>query len=84
MCDLDLFYIDQQTTPVEDIEDAKLLQKNMLDFLHGREFDWPRYGSGKQITNITATEFETLALPADLDARCQMVNELVLDPSNGH
>jgi hypothetical protein len=78
-----MFYIDQETTPVDDIDDARMLQRNMLDFLYGREFDWPRYGGDKRITNITATEFETLALPADLDARCRMVNELVLDPANG-
>jgi hypothetical protein len=78
-----MFYIDQETTPVEDIEDARRLQKDMLNFLYGREFDWPRYGSEKRITNITATGFETLGLPAELDARCRMVNELVLDPANG-
>lgn len=78
-----MFYTGQETTPVEDIEDARRLQKNMLSFLYGREFDWPRYGEDRQITNITATEFETLALPTELDTRCQMVNELVLDPANG-
>jgi hypothetical protein len=55
----------------------------MLNFLYGRDFNWPHYGPGKQITNITATEFESLPLPADLDARCRMINEMVLGPANG-
>jgi len=75
----DMFYADQKTTPVEDVEDTITFRKNMLRFLYGQEFDWPHYGPGKQITNITAAEFESLPLPADLDARCRMVNEMVMD-----
>ncbi|KAK4041356.1 lipase 1 [Parachaetomium inaequale] len=78
-----MFYADQNTTPVEDIEDTITFRKNMLSFLYGRRFGWPQYGPQKQITNITATEFESLPLPADLDARCRMVNEMVLDPASG-
>ncbi|KAK3349720.1 putative lipase 2 [Lasiosphaeria hispida] len=77
------FYLDQTLTPVEDADAARAAQKYLLDFLRGEEFPWPVYGEGKKITNITAFGFERASLPADLEARCEMVNRVILDLDNG-
>ena len=55
----------------------------MLGFLRGRGFPWPKYGTSRQIANITGSGLETTVLPADLHARCDMINRVILDPSNG-
>lgn len=81
--DLDLFHLNQTMTPVEDVNAARVLQKDLLRFLHGREFPWPAYGREKRITNFTASGFGDVPLPTDLRARCEMVNRVVLDPRNG-
>jgi hypothetical protein len=78
-----MFYVNQETTPVESIDDARAYQTNLLRFLYGRELDWPIYDAERKIVNITATEFEHLLLPADLRARCDMINRVVLDSANG-
>ena len=80
---LDFFYSDQTSTPVVDVNAARAAQKLLLSFLHGEEFPWPVYGEGKEITNITASGFESVRLPADLEARCEMINRVILDPDNG-
>jgi hypothetical protein len=77
-----MFYVDQKTTPVERVEDARAYQRNMMSFLYSREIKWPHYGS-RELTNITAGGFENVLLPQDLSARCQMINEVLLDPANG-
>ncbi|GAB1316947.1 Carboxylic ester hydrolase [Madurella fahalii] len=78
-----LFYSNQTMTPVEDMNAARTFQRNLLRFLHGYELPWPVYGAGKRITNITTGGFEDILLAADLRARCEMVNRVVLDPRNG-
>ncbi|KAK4119128.1 putative lipase 2 [Parathielavia appendiculata] len=78
-----IFYADQETTPAEDVQATVVFRKNLLNFLYGCRIDWPHYGRDKKITNVTATEFDTMPLPADLDARCQKVNKMVLDLANG-
>ena len=80
----DFFYVDQETTPVEDIDAARAFQRNLLAFLYGQDFPWPKYGAAREIMNITDTGFEEATLPADLHARCEMVNRVILDPGNGH
>ncbi|KAK4442551.1 lipase 1 [Podospora aff. communis PSN243] len=77
------FYSDPTTTPVGDVEAARAAQRYLLNFLHGRNFPWPVFGEGKQITNITAAGFEHVALGEDLKARCEMINRLVMDPKSG-
>ncbi|KAK0625939.1 carboxyl ester lipase [Immersiella caudata] len=77
------FYSDPTTTPVGDIDAARTAQKFLISFVHGKEFPWPAYGEGKQITNITAAGFEGVELPEDLRARCEMINRVVMDPKNG-
>ncbi|KAL2106177.1 hypothetical protein VUR80DRAFT_7098 [Thermomyces stellatus] len=77
------FYVDQETTPVERPEDARAFQRNVLAFLHGREIDWPVYGSEKRVMNITSDGYNNVELPAELDTRCEMVNRVVRDPANG-
>lgn len=79
----DFFYINQNNTPVEKPEDAKAYQRNLLEFVYGREIDWPVFGDSKQITNMTGDGYETVPLPEDLEARCKMVNEISQDPENG-
>lgn len=75
--------MDQETTPVEMPDDARAFQKNLLEFLHGREIDWSAYGCKKQITNVTLGGYDSVELPAELEARCDMINRVVRDPANG-
>lgn len=79
----DAFFTDPETTPVENPDDAKAFQKNLLDFLYGREVDWPIYGPEKHIFNVTSGGFKDVKLPAELDARCKMVNRMIKEPANG-
>ncbi len=78
-----MFYMDQSTTPVESVDDARVYQRNLLNFLHQRPIGWPIYGTREQITNITSNNFKKVLLPADLRARCDMVNRVTVDPGNG-
>ena len=80
---LDAFYVDQETTPVEKPDDARAFQKNLLEFLHGRETNWPIYGPENRIVNVTSGGYDNVKLPAELDARCEMINRVVRDPANG-
>ncbi|KAH8799813.1 putative lipase 2 [Xylogone sp. PMI_703] len=77
------FYVDQETTPVDNIEIARSMQKILLRFLYGHKIDWPIYGADKQIINVTVNGYEYPLLPADLKARSDMINRVVLDPTNG-
>ncbi|SPN96553.1 uncharacterized protein DNG_00076 [Cephalotrichum gorgonifer] len=77
------FYTDQEATPVEKPGDARAFQRNLLDFLHGRDIDWPIYGSENRVVNITLDGFDNVQLPDDLAARCEMINEVARDPENG-
>jgi hypothetical protein len=70
-------------TPVEDVNAASAAQKYLLDFLYGKEFPWPVYGEGKRTTNITTSGFESVSLPADLEARCGMINRVIQDMEIG-
>jgi hypothetical protein len=79
----DYFYVDQETTPVEDIDQAKAFQRSLLRFVKGDSIGWPIYGASKQIENITTGGYETVKLPEELKARCDMINQVVLDPANG-
>lgn len=79
----DFFYSDQTSTPVMDANAAKAAQKHLLGFLYGEEFPWPVYAEGREIPNITSSGFESVRLPADLEARCEMINRVILDPDNG-
>jgi len=80
---LDFFYSNQTTTPVDDVNAARTSQRFLLNFLYGREFPWPVYGEVNRITNITDAGSENASLPLDLEARCEMINRLLLDPDNG-
>ncbi|KAK3314251.1 putative lipase 2 [Apodospora peruviana] len=77
------FHVDQNTTPVEDIEVAKAFQRNLLWFINGRKMDWPVDGGDKQFINVTAIGFETGSVLAALQARCEMINRVLLNPANG-
>lgn len=44
--------------------------------------DWPVWGSVKEMYNIT-DEFEGTTLPRKLMKRCDLLNQLILDPANG-
>ncbi|KAI9155470.1 lipase [Paramyrothecium foliicola] len=76
------FYVDQATTPVADPALSREFQTRLLDFVHGREVDWPLYGARQRIYNITEA-FETAELPARLRKRCDVLNGALLDPGNG-
>jgi hypothetical protein len=78
-----MFYANQETTPVEDIEQARSFQRTLLAFLRGDEIEWPVTAKDKWITNVTFGAFDNVVLPADLGRRCEMVNCIVLDPANG-
>jgi hypothetical protein len=45
--------------------------------------DWPTYGATKSFLNVTDKGFEPEALPEGLQHRCQVLNEIFLDPRNG-
>ena len=75
--------MDQDTTPVDKSDDAMSSQKNYLDFLYGREIQWPVYGSEKRILNITSSGFNDVQLSSELDVRYEIVNRVVRDPANG-
>ena len=79
----DIFYANQETTPVDNIQDTITSRKNLLRFLHGRPFHWPYYGLEKQVTNITAAGFRAVTLPTNLESRYGLINKVVLDPANG-
>jgi hypothetical protein len=75
--------VDQESTPVGDVAQAKAFQQDLLRFLHGHDIGWPIYGEDRQITNITEGAFPRVVVPGDLRRRCEMINAVVLDPQNG-
>ena len=58
-------------------------QERLLKFVHGTEIDWPVYGDGQEIINITVAGFERTGLPENLKNRCELLNDIFLDPVNG-
>ena len=78
----DYFYIDQEQTPVNHPELAFAFQAKLLALVRGEDMEWPVYGVGQNIYNIT-NSFEATKLPDKLRERCELVHRLVLDPANG-
>lgn len=62
---------------------AREFQTKLLDFVYGKEVDWPVFGDGMDMFNITADGFEATRLPAELGERCDIINSFVMDPANG-
>ena len=61
---------------------AREYQSKLLDFIHGEEMDWPVYGSEKKMYNVSS-RFDEMVMPKELQERCDLINEIVLDPVNG-
>lgn len=79
---VDYFYMNQEWTPVDYPDVAREYQSKLLDFIHGRELDWPMYGNEKKMYNVSSG-FDEVAMTEELQERCDLINELVLDPANG-
>lgn len=78
----DYFYVNQNSTPVDYPELALAYQDKIIDFVHGKDIDWPLYGETKRMCNITG-EFMSTTLSKDLQDRCNFINSMVLDKKNG-
>lgn len=76
------FYVDQESTPVEDVALAREFQTKLLQFVQGKDLDWPLYGAENAMYNIT-DEFEETKLPLELRRRCDALNGFVMDAANG-
>ncbi|OAA51225.1 Carboxylesterase, type B [Beauveria brongniartii RCEF 3172] len=76
------FYVNQETTPVDYPELALAYQDKMIDFVYGKQIDWPFFESKKNMYNITG-KFVNTTLPKELQDRCDFINSLVLDKQNG-
>lgn len=79
---IDYFYMNQEWTPVDYPQVAREYQSKILDFVHGLEVDWPVYGKERKMFNVSS-KFGEMMLPKDRQERCDLINELVLDPANG-
>lgn len=80
----DFFYVDEEQTPLGDqVPTARQFQTKLLDFIHGKDVEWPVFGERKEMFNITADGFEATLMPDELQERCNAINHLVLDPANG-
>lgn len=81
---LDFFYVDEEQTPLGDqVPIARQFQTKLLDFIHGKNVEWPVFGERKEMFNITNAGFEATVMPEELQERCDTINQLVLDPANG-
>ncbi|KAJ3492194.1 hypothetical protein NLG97_g5451 [Lecanicillium saksenae] len=76
------FYVDQESTPVDYPELARAYQDKIINFMYGKEIDWPLYEGVKNMYNITS-EFVKTTMPKDLQDRCNFINSVVLDRKNG-
>ncbi|KAM3501949.1 hypothetical protein MY10362_005189 [Beauveria mimosiformis] len=76
------FYVNQETTPVDYPELALAYQDKIIDFVYGKQIDWPFYESKRNMYNVTG-EFVNTTLPKELQDRCDFINSLVLDKQNG-
>ncbi|KAK4246890.1 lipase [Corynascus novoguineensis] len=75
-------YIDQENTPVSYPDLAVVFKTKLLALVLGDDLEWPEYCKDKHMYNITDT-FEATTMPPELRHRCDLINQFVLDPSNG-
>lgn len=78
----DYFYVDEEQTPVNDPELVLAFQTKLLALVRGEDLAWPAYGADKRMYNVTE-RFEATTMPAELRARCDLLNRSVLDQANG-
>ncbi|KAL2869050.1 Alpha/Beta hydrolase protein [Aspergillus lucknowensis] len=90
---LDLNYLfyrsqDQTTMAIEAL--AREFQSKTLDFIRGQNCasgggveDWPVYGKGFSTANITERGFVTAVDPWATRKNCDLIFDLIMDPSNG-
>ncbi|GJN83953.1 hypothetical protein PLIIFM63780_007504 [Purpureocillium lilacinum] len=76
------FYVDEEQTPVNDPELVLAFQTKLLALVRGEDVAWPAYGADKRMYNVTE-RFEATTMPAELRARCDLLNRSVLDQANG-
>lgn len=80
----DFFYVNEEETPLGDhVPLAREFQTKLLDFVYGRDGDWPVFGDEMDMFNITNDGFEATTMPDELRERCDTINNFVLDPANG-
>ncbi|PLN79067.1 Alpha/Beta hydrolase protein [Aspergillus taichungensis] len=79
-----IFFVDNETTPVEDISLAKNIQDRTLDFFHGRNNgEWPFYGNKSTIVNVAAKGFQKQVDPWAKKPNCQTILKIIMDSKNG-
>lgn len=76
-----LLLVNQNSTPVDYPELALAYQDKIVNFVHGKDIDWPLYGDNKSMYNITG-ELLNATLSKDLQDRCSFINAMVLDEKN--
>lgn len=59
------------------------LQTALLKFVYGKEPKWPVYGKEHRIFNISSEGYLDTPLPGKLKERCDILNDIFLDPANG-
>lgn len=88
---LDYFYVDNTFTPVESVKVAREFQEHLRRFVTGAKHtekfldlsDWPTYGANGQLLDVTADGFVAGLDPWEENGRCQILHEIISDPTNG-
>jgi len=93
---IDLFYANNVTTPVMNVDVAFAAQHLLLEFMFRKEFPipqnfpflqplraWPTYGQNDTIANVTLHGFEIGPVPDITTERCNVINGLIKNPVNG-
>lgn len=61
---------------------AREFQTKLLDFVYGRDTEWPVFGADMTLFNIT-DGFHEKTTPENLQHRCDLISKFELDPANG-
>ena len=91
---VDLFYNNNATTPVPDAEIAHQTQSYLSRFIQSKVGSawapppglpqWPTYGKGFDIMDISERGFESKPDPWETQGICSILLEVVMDPRNGN
>ncbi|KAL3474096.1 Alpha/Beta hydrolase protein [Aspergillus californicus] len=85
-----LFYTAQNETPVSNVALARGFQSRTIDFILGRGNasvagleDWPLYGKGSSMVNITEAGFVRAIDPWATRQNCDLIFDMIMDTANG-
>ncbi|KAK2759967.1 hypothetical protein FQN54_002703 [Arachnomyces sp. PD_36] len=80
-----LFFINNATTPVSNVEVARQTQSYFMQFIRGEALqEWPTYGTEFNIMDISEDGFEVKPDPWETSDICPTLFEVVMDPENGN